>query len=163
MNNKAAIGLVAAIIILVGAFFLFNKPVTAPVVLTQTATTSPTASSTPTVTPVSAIPTTTHVPAASPSMQVISQHQTPRITAVDTASLTSSAPRPIVTGTANVKSIGIVLDNPAGVGIEGASNIPVTNGHWTFAPAQALPPGTYTLHIIGGDTVLVTKLNILAQ
>ncbi len=152
MNNKAALGLVAAIIILVGAFFILNRPVTTPVNLTQTATSTMATSTKPTSlgTPIAPV-ASPHGPSPQPK----------RVTAFDALTLTSNAPRPVVTGTANVMEVAMVLDDPNGVGIEGVSHIPVVKGHWFFVPTQMLPPGTYTLHLVGGDMTVVTKLYIL--
>jgi hypothetical protein len=173
MNNKTAIGLVAAIIILVGAYVVFNKPVQPPAILPPTASstsTGPSASTTLTLTPLSAIPTTPIAGTHRPSVQVATDPQPKKIPAgqpkpivtVDTASLTASTARPVITGTANVKVIGYVLDDPAGVGIAGSSDITVENGRWSFVPPQALKTGIYTLHLIGGDTTLNTKLHVTA-
>jgi hypothetical protein len=99
-------------------------------------------------------------------VQTLPQQPSPqpkRIVAVDTASLHAATSRPLITGTANVKTVGYVLEDPAGVGIAGSSDIAVENGHWSFAAPQALSPGVYTLHIIGGDSTLIAKLTVTAS
>jgi len=161
MNTKAAVGIVVAIIILVVAFFVLNHP--AP----PAAFTSPTASSSPVVatTTSTSVPAAHVAPAPSTGTPAPKDGSAPTVTIVkvaafDTASLVSTSPRPVITGTANVSAVAMVLDNPQGVGIAGTSNIPVVHGKWSFSAPQMLTPGVYTLHLIGGDNVVEAKLTI---
>jgi hypothetical protein len=157
MNTKVAIGLVAAIIIL-GAAFLFTHHAPAPAVFTPTASTTPMATTTTSgVAPLHVAPTTPTTPAA----PVVSKKPA-RNASYDTSSLSSTSAHPVITGTANVSAVAMVVDDPSGVGIVGSSDIPVVNGHWSFAIPVSLKSGTYRLHLIGGDVEdmasLVVKL-----
>lgn len=164
MNNKVAIGLVAAIIILAGAYFVFNRPV-APSAFTPTPAPAEATSTTPA--PTKSVPATaqsaTGVAGAvkTPTIAPVVHSGVTPVVAFDAASLISGASRPMITGTANVKGVAIVIDNPQGVGIAGSFEIPVENGHWSYAAPQALKPGLYTVHLIGGvktiDATLVVK------
>ncbi len=158
MNTKILVGALAAIVILVAAFFAFHKSATAPAPVSSApvpaaTTTAPVAATS------SPAATTTAAKPATPSFTVISQKAV-HVAAFDQSSLTASSPRPVITGTANVPSVAIVLDNPSGVGIAGSSRIAVTNGRWSFTAPQRLSAGIYTLHLLGGDQEVVAKLTI---
>jgi hypothetical protein len=166
MNTKAAIGLVAAVIIFVGAFFLFNRHVEAPVVLTQTASSTAatsSASALPTITPLPGIQVAPSAGTHGPTIRAGTPTPIKQVIHVDASSLTSSASRPLITGTANIPNIGFILYSPEGVGMAGSSHVEVTNGHWSFAAPQLLSPGTYTLDLIGGDATLTVKLTVTAS
>lgn len=148
MNIKTVLGLLVAIVVLVGAFFLANHKAAAPVLETPTATsTMPTATSSAGTSIIPTLPSAPSTGAHSAAPKVMH-----KIT-VDQDTLTAAAGRPTVTGTAtNLTSIGYVLDNPQGVGIMGSASIPVVSGRWSITPPQALTPGTYTLHLISNGT-----------
>ncbi len=163
MNNKVAIGLVAAIIVLAGAYFVLNRP-TAPSAFTPTDSTE-TATTTNTPSASAPLPAkespTTPAPIKGVSITPTTKPGFTPVVAFDATSLISGASRPMITGTANIKGVAIVIDNPQGVGIAGSFEIPVENGHWSYAAPQALQPGLYTVHLIGGvktlDATLVVK------
>lgn len=158
MNNKAAIGLVAGIIVLALAYFVLNRPTSEPTGL-PVATTTPTAATTSATAPGATGIAAPVRSTPSTGIQIQSEAARPtRIVAFDTASLTSTATRPRVTGTANVTSVALVFENAEGVGIASSSNIPVVAGRWSYAAPQALKPGTYTLHLIGGESTVIAKL-----
>lgn len=167
MNNKVAIGLVAAIIVIGVAFVAFQKhlPETVQIPLGNTpaaTTTEPAPEATNTSSPAATSGATTPAPSQGPVVTQVSS--TPvRLATFDQLTFTTSSTHPVVTGKANVKTVGIVLDDPKGVGIAGSFEIPVEEGHWSFSVPQALKPGTYTLHLIGGDNKVDAKLVVTAN
>lgn len=167
MNNRTAIGLVAAIIIVGLLIFLFGRhvPQTVQLPLGTTAPSTETATSAPPVATPAAKPAAPSVAATKPASAPTSgiKVSAPKITAFDESSLTSSASRPLITGTANIKAVALVINDPSGTGIAGADYIPVENGHWSYAAPQALTPGVYTLDLIGGDSIVVAHLRVTAQ
>lgn len=161
MNNKVAIGLVAAVILIGIAFAYFNSAPSASAPLTATSTTQ--VATTTAVVPSAAAPKIT--PAASsttvaPKTDAPVVKKTNRVVTLDAGSLITSTNRPTLTGTANVSGVAIVIDNPEGVGIAGSWEIPVTGGKWSYTPPQALKPGTYTVHLLGADAEVTSKLVI---
>lgn len=163
MNNKTAIGLVVAIIVVGIALFALQKHVPATVQIPIGTTTAPTSLATSTTsttgslaTPLSTTPQTTTGPRVVTQAPIV--HAPPRITAIDEASLTSSSSHVVITGTANVSAVAYVLNDPNGVGIAASDNVAVKNGHWSFAIPQALKPGRYSINLIGGDSILVKDL-----
>lgn len=155
MNTKTTLGLLAAIVIIVIAFFVFHKPAAAPVAL-PTATTTPAiqapATSTVSTTSNAAAPKIEKTITALPSKPVAH-------VAFDQASLVTSSSRPTISGTAtNVTTMALVIDNPQGVGIVGSGSIPVVNGHWSYTPAIGFSAGTYAVHILGNGAALDGKL-----
>lgn len=154
MNKNIAFGIVAALIVIAIAFFAFHKPASAPTIPVQTATSTATAATT---TATSTGSTAATSSSKTPSVS-IGKPQPVRIATIDQSSLLAHTPRPTITGTANVSAVAIVIDNPQGVGIVGSSNVPVTNGHWSFTPPQPFTPGTYTVHLLGGDKQVDAKL-----
>jgi hypothetical protein len=53
----------------------------------------------------------------------------------------------------------IVYDSK-GAGITGTAEIPVEGGRWSYAISVALPPGTYKLVLMGGDTNQTAALTV---
>ena len=156
MNTKTAIGIIIAIVILVGAFFLLHKPVAAPALPPAAVGTSTPTQGAPTTTPLSAIPTASSDP-HKPSVTV----GTPKpvlMAAFDQGSLVSTSMHPALSGTANTNRVGIVVDNAQGVGIVGSSDVPVANGKWSYTVPLGLNPGTYTVHLLGGDKEVKAQL-----
>lgn len=165
MNTKAAIGLVAAIIVLAGAFFITHRT-EAPAAFAPEATTTPVVTPTGSSTPIKAlpgVPNVTQTAVVTPGAAPSGPKKAARIANYDTSSLTSTSAHPVITGTANVSTVGIVLIDPKGVGIAGSSDIPVVNGHWSFPVPQALKSGSYTVHLIGGDTTNMTQLKVVVE
>jgi hypothetical protein len=163
MNMKAVLGLLAAIIVLVGAFFFANHKAAAPVVVPTATSTLATTTAPATSSPSSAVKPTfpaAPAPATKPQATQTGVVRVPKVVTVNASSLTTTNPRPTISGTAstNVTSVGYVLDNPDGVGIAGSYDIPVVQGAWQFTAPQMLKPGSYTLHILGGDAVQVRTL-----
>lgn len=162
MNNKTAIGLVVAIIVVGIALFALQKHVPATVQIPIGTTTAPTSLAT-TSSPSTGMAGSLALPPVAngkPVVQQTGQTKTaaPRITAIDEASLTTSSAHPVITGTANISAVAYVLNDPNGVGIAGSDDIEVKNGHWSIAIPQALKPGRYSINLIGGDSILVEDL-----
>ncbi len=153
MNKKAIIGLVAAIVILGGAF-LFTQKAAAPVPeALAPAATSTTPTSTPTVTPVQPTAGEVSAPAA-----------VPHTAALDTPAMVTSSRNPKITGTAkNVSSVQVIIVNSAGVGIVGGMAVPVVNGKWSFTTSKALVPGSYTVQVGGVDEIITGTLTVQAS
>lgn len=151
MNTKAAIGLLAAVIILGGAFFFTHRAAApAPVLV------APLASTTDTIpTPSTATPTT---PIKAPEAPTKAPTGKKHIGAFDSATFTTASAHPRITGTANVSEVQVVIINSEGVGIVGGMHVPVVDGHWQFISTLALKPGTYTLQLGGVDTLVSATL-----
>lgn len=148
MNTKLALGLVAATIILAGAFFFSHKAgAPAPIILTPVATTTPTNT-----------PATTSVPVASTPVKQPASSVKKLVGAFDSKIFTTTSSNPRVTGTANVQEVQVVVIDSAGVGIVGGMHIPVVNGRWEFVSSRALAPGSYDLQLGGIDTIGTAKL-----
>ena len=168
MNNKVAIGLVAAIIILVGTFVFFNRPTQAPApAVPSTVSTSTAAGTGPIATSTTVVPAiVVSKPAAAPAPKAPTmqsgkaQKVVVAFTAFDSVSLVSDQPRPIISGTANVATVSIVVDDQQGVGMAGSSDIPVVNGHWSYSAPQILSSGSYRVHLYGAGKVLDATLHV---
>ena len=78
----------------------------------------------------------------------------------DAPTILSAAARPIVTGTANVDHVGLIIVDSAGVGLSGSWEIPVQDGHWKYVSTIALKPGSYTLQLIGGEAIVIAGLTV---
>ncbi len=162
MNTKVAVGLVAAIILAVVAFFIFHKGPLAPAAFTSSAPTATTsATNSPSLAPLQASSTVASHPA--PVQGVITPVHVVHRAAIDQSSLVSHSMNPVITGTSNLVNIGIVIDDPSGTGIIGAFSIPVVQGHWTYTVSRGLPAGLYTVHLIGNDTPVTAKLIVIAS
>jgi hypothetical protein len=162
MNNKATLGLVAAIIILVGAYVLFNKPAAAPAIAPAVATSTDAAATT---SPVSTKPLPASPATGAPAITVKPAAVVPVVfvAAFDRASLTSSAARPLLTGTTNVTTVSVVLDDQNGKGMAGSSDIAAVNGHWSYSAPQLLTPGVYRVHLFfAGNKEIVEHLTVTA-
>jgi uncharacterized Zn-binding protein involved in type VI secretion len=162
MNNKTAIGLVAAVIIIGIAIFALQKHVPETIQIPLGNTPAETGAST---TPSVATTTATPMPnSGKPVVQQTGVEQAPvrkgSTTTIDQSSLVAVNGRATITGTANVSLVAIVVENPEGVGITGSYDIPVEKGHWSFTIPQRLKPGMYTVTVIGGEKNQVAKLNV---
>lgn len=78
----------------------------------------------------------------------------------DQRSYTSISHNPEVGGSANVSSVFVIIRNVKFEGLVG-TEVPVTNGAWTYKSVVALPSGYYTVDVFGGDTVATRNLHVL--
>jgi hypothetical protein len=153
MNAKVITGGIATVII-VGGALLFLRP-SAPITPTTTLPLIPVALTTP-----RAATTSTH---SQPTIQMGTPILTkPAQAAFDSTTFTSSSTYPVVTGTAsNTKKVGIVINNSKDLGLVGTWEIPVIDGHWSYAVSVALPPDKYTvLLFLGSKNVSSAKLTV---
>lgn len=153
MNTKVILGILAAIIIVVAGYFALRpKASVAPVVVPAVATSTQT----------SAVQPTPQVPAKDSSKPTFAFGSTTVSTvAVDKESLTSTSSNPIITGTSNAKKVGVVVSDSKGVGIVGAFELPVVNGHWSYAVSVALVPGDYSVTVLGDAVSAIAQLKIV--
>jgi hypothetical protein len=142
MNTKIALGIVVVGVIVVAIGFYFMRPVSTSV-STQASTQGSPTSTTSQKTAGSAQPTIT-VGAPAPAGPM---------TTFDASSLISASPYPVITGTANVPQIGVIISNSMGVGVTGSSNVSVVRGHWSYADSAHLAPGNYTVILFVGKTI----------
>ncbi len=77
--------------------------------------------------------------------------------AFDLRSYTSVSHYPSLTGTANVKSVFVLIRDEKGVGISGTV-IPVEKGVWSYSSVAYLPNGAYTVELSGGAQVQTRTL-----
>jgi hypothetical protein len=153
MNTKAAIGIVAALIVIAGAFYYFSRTggAPAPAPAEPVATTSEPI----TVNPGTAAPAAP-APAVTAAKPATSKQK--GVGSFSTATFTASSAHPHITGSANVPEVQIVVVNAEGVGIVGGMHVPVVGGHFDFVPSVALKPGTYTLQLGGIDAIASATL-----
>ncbi len=144
MNTKIALGIVVTGVVIVAISFYLVRPLS----VTEQASI---ASSTTLV----SHPQKTSGNPAQPTVTVGTPTATgvKPVTAFDSSSLASTSSYPVITGTANVPSIGVIIKDNKGVGIVGTSNISVVNGHWSYADSVSLRPGNYTVVLYVGKTV----------
>lgn len=149
MNTKVTYGLVALAVVAGAVFFyLRHTPATLPAPLPEPAATStqPTLGDSATTVPRPVASTT------KPRVALVSDF--------DPSTLTSTSNHPIITGTANVPTVQLVINNDKGVGLVGGMHIPVKDGHWSYACPISLAPGTYRLLLVGGDLPTLANLII---
>jgi hypothetical protein len=77
--------------------------------------------------------------------------------AFDQRSYTSVSHYPSLTGTANVKSVFVLLRDAKGAGISGTV-VPVEKGVWSYSSVAYLPNGAYTVELSGGAQVQTRTL-----
>jgi len=162
MNTKIALGLGGIIIVLGVGYYALRPAAPAlapgsaevPSATTSTAVVPTTATSTPPQTvkdrskPTFTIgPTTVVAPSA----------------AFDVASLTSSSAYPVITGSATVSKVGMIIYNSENVGIIGTSDISVTQGRWSYPCSIPLEPGTYTLKLFFGTASQTATLTVTSS
>lgn len=152
MNKTSLVAIAILVLVALGVyFFIRTTPVSAP---------SPVATSTPVGTTSMnmggyTVPLSTgSLPHSSGATVTVDA----RVITVDSASLATNAPYPTITGTANVSPIGIVIFDGQGVGIVGSKSISVLKGHWSYSSPRALPPGTYSIQMLGADTQVTKTL-----
>jgi hypothetical protein len=149
MNTKAVLGW-AVLVIIVGAgvyFFSQTSPLQVP---QETATSTPAATTTAAVYQPSVAGAPAH---AAPVVEIAPAQRVvivPKID-IDETSLASTSTNPIITGTANIPTVGLVIFNSADVGIVGSWSIPVVDGHWSYAVPLALAPGNYVVKMVGAS------------
>lgn len=166
MDNKTAIGLVGAVVVVGILLFAFGSHVPSNVSIPLGTTTAPTSATssphtatssnaavTPTSTSASAgTHTSTPAPRTAPAVHL----------AFDVIDEVTSNARPTITGTANTDSVVIVINNSQGVGIAGAE-VPVVKGKWSYNSALSLPVGTYMLQVAASQKIVSTSLTITAH
>jgi len=79
---------------------------------------------------------------------------------VDARALVSTSTYPMITGTANVPKVGVVISRSNDVDVVGSFEIPVVTGHWTYYVPAPLVPATYKLRLFGGATTTSAALVI---
>lgn len=158
MNTKVTWGvLVVAVILASVAYYVRSTPAGGVVVAPQTfvATTTPTTSSTPSQSspsPEPKVPTATK-PQVDVQYGSATIEKVPASANFDTSSLVSTSSYPVITGTANVSKISILISNSKGDGLVATKNVPVVNGRWAYYCSVALVPADYKVSIYDGISV----------
>ena len=143
MNRKAILGILLAALVLTGGYAL-TRPKTLPALV-------------PTDNSINALASST-----GPSFKfgTTTKTTTQAYALFDAVSFTSSSTYPALTGTANVSKVGIIIYDSKNLGLVGTPNVSVEKGHWTYYSSVALPPGLYSVLLLGGATNAVARLII---
>ncbi len=155
------LGGLALVVLVVVGFFLYHagqkEAPTTPPLSTTTVSSQPEATT-------SSSTTSVAKPAQQPPKQpTFTQDSPAQIVAsarFDTASLTSTSTYPVITGTASISEVGLVVSTMAGYGLAGAGHISVTSGHWEYPIPVPLTPGSYRLTLVGGPTDVTATLTV---
>ncbi len=154
MKNNVILGVLAIIIVGIGAYVL-SRPKAAPApAIEQEAVAATTTTPEAPVKPVAkrSEPTFSVGPTTKTSVSAKA--------AFDSSTITTTDSYPTITGTANVPEVGIIINNSKGEGLVGTGEITVENGHWSYSSSVHLPPGTYTLVLFGGAKVMNAQLTV---
>lgn len=149
MNQKFLMG-AGIVVLVIGAGIVLSGSGTIPRTSNTATTTVQTSNPTPE-------PTTSHSATSSASGT-----RGVTITAVanfDPSSLSSKSPYPVITGTASVPKVSIIIASDKNVGIV-ASDIVVKNGHWSYPCSVALKPGLYKIVLSAGNVTAQAPLLI---
>ena len=155
MNTKAVLGWAVLVIIVGAGVYFFSQ--TSPLQMSQEAATSTPSAATTTAAGIVPQPVVNFqgpaVPAGhkAPTFEAAPMVRIVPTIAVDERSLASTSTNPIITGTANIPMVGLVIFNSADVGIVGSWSIPVVDGHWSYPVPLALSPGNYTVKMVGAS------------
>ena len=147
LNQRVVIGILAVVALLAVALFFSRS-------------TPPSSTA-----PLSTVPAAATVrPSEEPALSTL-KSKTQDITVsvpitFDAQSLTSTSSYPAISGTAEAKTLEIVIADKEGVGIIKTSNIEVMNGHWILYVSKALPPGVYLVFVTGGGVTTTAPLLI---
>lgn len=157
MKNNVIFGVLAIIIVGIGAYVLM-QPKAAPAIPEEVAAT---ATTTATATVPASLPVVVDAK-SKPTFSVGPTTKTvvPANAAFDSATITTTDSYPTITGTANVPEVGIIINNSKGEGLVGTGEIKVENGRWAYSTSVLLPPGTYTLVLFGGAKVANAQLTV---
>jgi hypothetical protein len=145
MNTKVALGIVVAAIALLAGYVVLNHR--------DANLTTPT--------PVSEVLATTSTsglaaPAAKGDQKPAFAAGAPvrtmvkALVAVDASALAATSAYPVLTGTANVPEVTLIISTAEGVGLVATEHIPVENGKWSYATSVMLPVGAYKVLVAGG-------------
>lgn len=156
MKNNVILGVVAIVIVGIGAYMLTRpKAVTAPA-LVEEEVVATTTTSAPTTTPTAADTKSQPTFSVGPTTKTV----TAAVASFDKSTITTTDSYPTITGTANVPEVGIIINNNKGEGLVGTGEIKVENGHWSYSTSVLLPPGTYTVMLYGGAKVVSAQLTV---